>query len=398
MGILKSDILALIPARGGSKGIPRKNLLALTGMPLVAHSIEAATRSKYVTRVAVSTDDAEIAAVAKHHGADVVDRPSEISGDAASSESALLQALGYLREFEEYEPDLVVFLQCTAPLTLPEDIDGTVEALLSENADSALAVVPFHYFLWRGDETGDAVGVNHDKSVRLRRQEQEPQFLETGAVYVMRTRGFQKAGHRFFGRTAMYIMPPQRLLEIDDPVDVVVAEAMMEGQRRGQALSALPDPIHGLVLDFDGVFTDNRVMVFQDGREAVICNRSDGWGLSELKRLGVPIIVLSTEENPVVQARCDKLGIECIHGIRDKLPVLMNWLKQRRIDPAQAVYVGNDVNDLSCLQAVGCGVAVSDAHPRARSAARIVLTAAGGAGAIREVTGLITQRLGTSSQ
>jgi CMP-N-acetylneuraminic acid synthetase len=98
---------------------------------------------------------------------------------------------------------------------------------MEENADSALAVTPFHFFLWRRDKGGDAVGINHDKQVRPLRQEREPQFLETGAVYVMRTQGFKSAKHRFFGKTAMYVMPPERCLEVDEPVDFRIAEALM---------------------------------------------------------------------------------------------------------------------------------------------------------------------------
>ena len=385
--------LAIIPARGGSRGIPRKNVRLLAGKPLIAHTIEHARQARSVNRIVVSTDDPEIAAVSERYGAEVVWRPAEISGDTASSESALLHTLEYLQETEGYQPDLIVFLQCTSPLTLPEDIDGTVQALLNENADSALAVTPFHYFLWRQDEKGDAVGINHDKQVRLLRQQREPQFLETGAVYVMRTEGFRKAKHRFFGKTAMYIMPRERCLEIDEPIDFRLAEVLIKEREQEKKSNALPDPVAALVLDFDGVFTDNKVIVFQDGREAVVCNRGDGWGLGQLNELGVPTLVLSTEENPVVQARCDKLGIACIHGLEDKLAALMSWLEAKKIDASQVVYVGNDANDLACLEAVGCGVVVSDAHPQAQAAARIVLSRPGGHGAIRELCDLIVEKM-----
>ena len=387
------EALAAIPARGGSKGIPRKNILPLAGKPLIAHTIEQAHRAANVTRVAVSTDDPEIAAVSGRYGAEVIRRPAEISGDGASSESALLHALDHLREAEQYEPDIVVFLQCTSPLTLAEDIDGTVGALLGRNADSALAVTPFHYFLWRENEDGNAHGINHHKSVRPLRQEREPQFLETGAIYVMRTAAFREARHRFFGRTAMYVMPPERCLEIDEPVDLRIAELLMRERRQGDKLQGLPRPVAALILDFDGVFTDNRVTVFQDGREAVVCDRSDGMGLARLSERGLPILVISAEQNPVVQARCGKLGVPCVHGVHNKLDVLTKWLKEREIDASHVVYVGNDVNDVACLERVGCGVVVSDAHPRARAAARIVLSVSGGRGAVREISDLIDQQL-----
>lgn len=385
--------LAIIPARGGSRGIPRKNVRLLAGKPLVAHCVEQACQAQTLDRVVVSTDDPEIAEAATRNGAEIVWRPAEISGDLASSESALLHALEYLQEREGYLPELLVFLQCTSPLTLYEDIDGTVQALVEHDADSALAVTPFHYFLWQEQAHGGATGINHDKDVRPLRQEREAQYRETGAVYVMRTSGFRQAGHRFFGKTALYVMPPDRCLEIDDPVDFEVAEVLMRKRDEQRSLEALPASVSALVLDFDGVFTDNRVVVLQDGTEAVLCDRSDGSGISGLRDLGLPVLVISAERNPLVQARCDKLGIACCHGVEDKLAVLARWSKEKDVELGRAVYLGNDVNDLSCMNAVGCGVAVADAHPETKAAARIVLSARGGRGAIRELAGIIEQKL-----
>lgn len=123
------EILTIIPARGGSKGIPRKNARPLAGKPLIAHTIEHAWQARSVSRVVVSTDYPEIAAVAQRYGAKVVWRPAEISGDTATSESALLHVLNYLRDREGYEPDLVVSLQATSPLRQPDDIQNTIETL-----------------------------------------------------------------------------------------------------------------------------------------------------------------------------------------------------------------------------------------------------------------------------
>jgi N-acylneuraminate cytidylyltransferase len=385
------NCLAIIPARGGSKGIPRKNIRPLAGKPLIAYNIEQAKRSRYVNRLVVSTDDAEIAAVAQGYGAEVMWRPAEISGDTASSESALLHVLEYLRQSEGYQPDVLVFLQCTSPLTLAEDIDGTVQALLDQGADSALAAIPFHYFLWRQAD-GEAVGINHDKHVRPLRQEREPQYLEAGAVYVMRVDGFLKARHRFFGKTALYVMPGERRLEIDDPADFQIAEVLVRKQERQERGARLPERVAALILDFDGVFSDDKVYVFQDGREAVRCDRSDGMGINLLKKSGLPIWVLSTEPNPVVQARATKLGIPCLQGLSEKGQALSRLLQEQSIDPAQVVYVGNDVNDLPCMALVGCAVAVADAHPDVLAQADIILERNGGDGAIREVCELILER------
>jgi len=224
------NCIAVIPARGGSKGIPKKNLQPLAGKPMVAHSIAAALTTPSIKRVFVSTDDAEIAAVSREYEAEVILRPSEISGDSATSESALLHALDHLERTEGYLPDVIVFLQCTSPLTLAEDIEGTIQALIQNQADSALSVSPFHYFLWGYDKGGEVVAINHDKYFRPRRQDRDPQYVETGAVYVMRVEGFKAAKHRFFGKIAMYEMPLERRLEIDDPVDLQIAEVLMKHQ------------------------------------------------------------------------------------------------------------------------------------------------------------------------
>ena len=153
----------------------------------------------------------------------------------------------------------------------------------------------------------------------------------------------------------------------------------------------LPKPIGAVVFDFDGVFTDNSIWLDQDGREAVVCRRDDGMGISRLRKLGVPILVLSTEINPVVSARCRKLEIECIQACNDKLPALKRWCTYRGIDRANIVFAGNDVNDVECLAWAGCGVAVADAYPEALHAARVVLSRAGGQGAVRELCDLILE-------
>jgi N-acylneuraminate cytidylyltransferase len=163
---------------------------------------------------------------------------------------------------------------------------------------------------------------------------------------------------------------------------------------RQDLLDLIPQTPAFLVLDFDGVLTDDRVYVNQDGVETVACSRSDGLGVTLLRRAEVPVLVLSTEKNPVVAARSRKLEVECRQGMPDKTAELERVLAERRIRPADTVFVGNDVNDLGCLRLVGCGLAVADAHPLVRRVARGVLSHPGGRGAVREVADLILTRLG----
>ena len=153
-----------------------------------------------------------------------------------------------------------------------------------------------------------------------------------------------------------------------------------------------------VVLDFDGVMTDNRVLVMQDGTEGVLCSRADGFGLEMLRKAGVPVVVLSKEQKPVVAARCRKLKLECVQGIDDKLPELKRLAAARGAPREKVVYAGNDVNDLECLGWAGVPVVVADAHPRALDAARLVLTKAGGFGAVRELCEMILEARGGAAR
>ena len=152
-----------------------------------------------------------------------------------------------------------------------------------------------------------------------------------------------------------------------------------------------------LGFDFDGVFTDNKVYVFQDGSEAVCCYRGDGLGLDKLKRLGIQPVIISTEVNPVVGARGRKLGVRCLQGCDDKRVVLQQYVEELGLSMEQVGYVGNDINDLSCLRAVGLPIVVRDAHPDVVRVAFYQTELAGGQGAVREVCDLFERMLGTTS-
>jgi N-acylneuraminate cytidylyltransferase len=377
--------VAVIPARGGSKGVPRKNVRPLAGVPLVARSVRAALDARRVDLVVVSTDDDEIAAVARASGAEVVRRPAAISGDTASSESALLHALDALAA-REIRPRTLVFLQCTSPFTRGADIDRMVDAMRSAGGQSAVSVAGNHAFLWTIAPDGTGRGINHDETKpRKRRQDMEPEWRETGAAYVMDVAAFRAAGHRFCGRA---IPVPLDLpeYEIDSEIDFQVCEILARDLEAAAApVFAPPRRVRALVTDFDGVHTDDGVTVDQDGREAVTCSRSDGMGFGRVRASGVATLILSKEQNPVVAMRAAKLRSPVLHGIDDKPAALAAWLAETGIDPAETVYVGNDVNDLGCMAMVGLACAPADARPEALRAAAYVSPAGGGRGAVRDI-------------
>ncbi|RZN97107.1 MAG: acylneuraminate cytidylyltransferase family protein [Synechococcus sp. MED-G134] len=216
-----SGALAVIPARGGSKGIPGKNLQHVGGLSLVARSVRAALASRRVERVVVSTDDDAIAAEAQAHGAEVVRRPVAIAGDTASSESALLHALDTLEQ-QGPLPAQLVFLQCTSPFTSGAQIDRVLTALEDLEINSAFAVAPWHGFLWRSDGRG----INHDpQKPRQRRQDLEPAFLETGAIYAMSTACFRAEGSRFCAPWQPVVIEDSGP-EIDTPADLALCRSL----------------------------------------------------------------------------------------------------------------------------------------------------------------------------
>ena len=368
-------VVAVIPARGGSKGVPGKNVSLVGGRALVARAVDAARRAEFVDRVLVSTDDRLIAEVAREAGAEVVVRPDELASDLASSESAVLHAL------DVAAPEAVVALlvQCTSPFLDSADLDGVARPVLDGDADSAFTAAPSHGFLWRPDGSG----VNHDPQHRARRQDRPVELLETGAAYAMRVSGLRCSGHRFFGRVLPVVVDPARTLEIDEPDDLARARLLSPLLDRPRD-PGLPD-LDAVVLDFDGTLTDDRVSVDQDGREAVTVHRGDGLGVAALRRAGLDVLILSTERNPVVLARARKLNVPALTGIDHKGAALAQWCAERGHALHRTAFVGNDVNDLPCFDIVGWPIAVADAHHSVRARARIVTAAPGGHGAVREV-------------
>jgi N-acylneuraminate cytidylyltransferase len=211
----KSKIVTIIPARGGSKGIPRKNLKKIGRTPLVAYSIKASRNSQLVDETYVSTEDEEIVKVSTNYGAKVIKRPKKFATDKASSESVLLHFA------EEVDFDILVFLQCTSPLTTAEDIDGAIKEFLSNKHDSLLSVTENSGgflcggFLW--NEKGKSM--NYDYKNRPRRQDIGTIYRENGAIYIMRKQGLLKYKNRLFGKIGLYVMPRLRSFEIDEPDD-----------------------------------------------------------------------------------------------------------------------------------------------------------------------------------
>jgi N-acylneuraminate cytidylyltransferase len=403
----KPEILALIPARGGSKGVPRKNIKLFAGYPLISYSIAAGLQAKSVTRSIVSTDDPEIAAVARQWGAETPFlRPEELAQDQTTDLPVFQHTLNWLQEHEGYSPDFVIQLRPTSPIRPRHCVDEAVELLKKHpKADSVRGVVPSGqnpYKMWRIPKQGDPMmpllqleGMT--EPFNAPRQQLPPTWWQTGHIDVIRPQVIQEGS--MSGKTILpYLIDPRFTVDIDTPFDWLRYEWLLQNAGLDMVDPAskrrsFPQKVSLVVMDFDGVLTDNRVWVDQDGRERVSAFRSDSMGINIVRKtLPVQFLVISTETNPVVSARCQKMNVEALQGIHDKAPVLKQLLAERKIKPAETIYIGNDVNDLGCFDVVGYAAAPADAEDIVKRHADLVLQRKGGIGAVRELCDMILAR------
>jgi YrbI family 3-deoxy-D-manno-octulosonate 8-phosphate phosphatase len=406
-----TEVLAIIPARGGSKGIPRKNIRLFAGYPLIAYSIAAGLQAATVTRTIVSTDDEEIAAVARQFGAETpFMRPKELAQDKTTDLPVFQHALRWLAEHEGYRPDVVVQLRPTSPIRPRDCVDRAVRLLLDhEDADCVRGVVPAGqnpHKMWRLPQGEDGPMVNLLEVPGIPEPYNAPRqilpdiYWQTGHVDAIRVSTILEQGSMSGKRIYPLIIDPRYTVDLDNLYDWAKYEWLatfggLDFVWPGRARRPMPEKIDLVVLDFDGVVTDNRVWTDQDGWEMVSASRSDSLWLSELRERGVEVIILSSEPNQVVKARARKMGLEAVHGvgIKEKGEALKNLLSTKNIEAAHTVYVGNDVNDLPCFEIAGWAVAVADAYPEVLRAADYVLNRPGGHGALRELCEMILARL-----
>jgi YrbI family 3-deoxy-D-manno-octulosonate 8-phosphate phosphatase len=401
------EVLAIIPARGGSKSIPRKNIRLFAGHPLIAYSIAAGLKAETVTRVIVSTDDEEIAQIARVYGAEVPFlRPEELAQDSTTDFPVFEHALNWLADQQGYRPEIVVQLRPTSPVRPPDCVDNAVRLLMEHpEADSVRGVVlsgQDPHKMWRISPEGRMLPLLTVEGLvepyNTPRQALPATYWQTGHIDAIRAAIiFQKVS--LSGDVILpLVLDDKYTVDIDTPTDWQRAEWLVTHRAHpgglamvypGRSPRSLPEKLGLVVFDFDGVMTDDRVWTDQNGRETVVASRSDGMGIALLRQAGIDALVISTEANPVVTARCEKLKLPVLQSILDKGQALSAYLKEHQIDQEQVVYLGNDINDLPCFDLVGCFVAVADAHPRVLSQSDLVLSKRGGRGAVRELCDLL---------
>ena len=220
-------ILAVIPARGGSKGIPQKNIVKLKGKPLMYYTIKASQNSYLINRTVVSTDDENIAKIAKKYNSDVIKRPKKLATASAQIDPVIEHVLSHLKQHEDYVPDYIVLLQNTAPLRTSYHVDNALRIFLSKKYDSLLSGFNSHKFLWKKLKN-KSVPINYDPRKRPNRQNMKDNFFENGAIYMTKYTSFMKSKCRLSGRIGFYIMPEELSIEIDSMYDLFLVKQIME--------------------------------------------------------------------------------------------------------------------------------------------------------------------------
>ena len=218
------NIVCVIPARGGSKGVPQKNIIDLANKPLIAWSIEQAKRSQYLgSNVFVSSDCENILKISKYYGAQIIKRPYKLSDDFASSESALLHAYHSIKT--KYDRiDLVVFLQATSPLRTSQDIDQALEKIINFKADSLFSSCALEdFFIW-SEDNNQFKSLNFNYKNRQRRQDIKKQFVENGSIYIFKPEILLKDHNRLGGKIETFVMEDWKIHEIDSLEDLKLCE------------------------------------------------------------------------------------------------------------------------------------------------------------------------------
>lgn len=382
--------VAFIPVRGGSKSIPLKNIKPICGKPLVYWTVKASVDCPQIDKVYVATDSPVIRETVEGFGFDkveVIGRSAQSASDTASTESAMLEFA------EEYEFDHIVLVQATSPLLTGEDLTGGMKLYEEPGTDSVLSVVHQKRFNWVTDEKGVAAPLNYDYRNRPRRQEFDGYQTENGAFYITSREHLLQTRCRLSGTVRAYEMDEATFFEIDEPGDWVIIEQLMKKREEQKLLDRIPQ-IKLFLTDSDGCLTDGGMYYTEDGDEIKKFSALDGMGMRKLRESGILIGIITGEDRELVRRRAEKLKVDELHmGISDKLAVVREICERRDIPLSEVAYVGDDINDLDVIQAVGFGCSVRNAREEVKAAATYVTKTPGGSGAIREIADLLLRRM-----
>ena len=388
------------------------------------HTIEAVVGSDAFEKIVVSSNDQDVLDLASEYPQVTGElREERLAGDK-------VKVIDLVKEIAEREDvksvfDVLGLFLPTCPFRNADDVRGGVE-LLTPSDYSVVSVTAMREPVQLSMSVDEETKIVNCEALlspsplvtgQTRSQDFQKYYRVNGGFYMAWLDRFRLKDNFFQGQVKAYPMDEYRSVDIDYETDMRYAEFLIReglvGRSQPPAESASTTP-HGtrpdrqavdrqlaqlelLVLDFDGVLTDDRVWVVEDGREAVACHRGDGMGITLLKEAGLAVVVVSKETNDVVAQRCRKLGLSCLRGVDDKQVALGRLAGEHEVGLDRVAFVGNDVNDLPAMRLAGLGICVADAHPEVMAESDVCLDRRGGHGAVREIADRILKTRGTGN-
>lgn len=376
------SVIAFIPARGGSKSIPEKNIKSFCGKPLIFWNLQELQNSN-ADNIVVATDSEKIKNIVNSFNfskVSVYDRSNENSQDISSTESVMLE---YINSISLSDTDTFMLVQTTSPFTQKNHFNEGLE--LFEKHDAVLSCCESKRFSWR-----DGKSMNYDIYNRPRRQDFEGTLIENGAFYISSVSDIKKTKNRISGDIATYKMPEFTYIEIDEPEDWIVAESLM---KKFILKDKNPDfsKIKIFLSDVDGVLTNAGMYYTENGDEFKKFCTYDGMGFQLLQKTGVKVGILTTEDRELNRRRAKKLGLDFdFHGAKDKLQIVKDLCEKENISLDEIAYIGDDVNCFELLSNAGVSACPMNAVSKIKSIPNIMqLKRNGGDGVVREFVEII---------
>lgn len=375
-------IIAFVPARGGSKSIPLKNIKDLCGKPLIYWNLLSLENSESINKIIVSTDSKKIEEVVRNFNFSKVEihKRSKINAsDTASTESVIMEYIESAKSLNQN--DIFILVQATSPLTTTKHFEEAIDLYKKGGFDSLLTCVRNKRFFWNNDGTSK----NYDYKNRPRRQDFSGSLMENGSFYINRIKNIVESKNRLSGKIGIYEMPEYTAIEIDEEDDWLLMESLVY-KYVIQKNDNQKTPIKLVAMDVDGVLTDSGMYYFEDGAESKKFSTYDGKAVELLRKNNIKTAIITSENTKIVKNRAKKLKIDyVVQGAKDKVFELNKIIKNEHINWDEVAYIGDDINDLELLKKVGFKACPKNARGEIKSIPGIlILNTKGGDGALRE--------------
>lgn len=385
----KHSIVAFIPLRGGSKSIPHKNIKNIAGKPLSFWVIETALKSSAVDKIFVSTDSEEIKQVVnqiKNDKLEIISRSKKSATDQAATELAMLEFAKNNKDFQD-----IILIQATSPLLTAKHLNEGVRKFKHNKYDSLLSVVRQKRFIWK-ENNNTACPINYNPLNRPRRQNFDGFMVENGAFYITSRENLLKSRCRISGKTGLYEMPEETFVELDSPMDWMIAETLLIHKKQRDIQNKIKK-IKMAIFDVDGVFTDGSVYLDETGGESIKFSRIDGKGIEILRENKYILAVISSEESEIVRKRFQKLQIKEIHlGIHNKLNPYEKLKTTYKLNDEEICFCGDDIQDIPVLEKVGLSICPNNARYQVKQICDYVSDKTGGEDFVRSIAEILTTK------